>query len=73
MQIKIRAILFILLSLFMMGGCRELKYKGTEKEQTEQSPEPSIHIAGQEIPLSTQKVKLLLRRMNLTHWSSLYA
>ena len=34
MQIKIRAILFILLSLFMMGGCRELKYKGMEKEQT---------------------------------------
>lgn len=55
MQIKIRAILFILLSLFMMGGCRELKYKGMEKEQTEESPEPSIHIAGQEIPLSTQK------------------
>ena len=58
MQIKIRAILFILLSLFMMGGCRELKYKGMEKEQTEESPEPSIHIARQEIPLSTQKVKL---------------
>lgn len=58
MQIKIRAILFILLSLFMMGGCRELKYKGMEKEQTEESPEPSIHIAGQEIPLSAQKVKL---------------